>query len=102
MSSNQIILDDGKFFMSLNVNYEASIAPGFLSRRCALGPGTPGGYECVGSFQKSTDETWSANINAHCDPETDGDSEVVAKGVTRLDAIAALWTARTQAILSHQ
>lgn len=102
MSTNKIILDDGKFYIDLNVNYESSTAPGFLSHRCALGPATPGGFECVGGFQKSTDGTWCANINAHYDSETDGDSEVVTQGVTRMDAIAALWSARNQAPLSHQ
>ena len=102
MSHDQIILDDGTFYIDLNVNYKSHEAPGFLSRRCALRPTTPGGYECVGSFQKSADGAWGANINAHYDSNTDSDCKVVAEGVTRMDAIAALWLARKQALLSHQ
>ena len=47
MNCQQIILDDGAFYVELNVNSEASVAPGFLQRRCAFGPTTPGGYEML-------------------------------------------------------
>ena len=97
MTTDEIILDDGEFFIDLNCNYEASNAPGFLERRCAYNATTPGGFECVGSFDKALDGTWNASINMAYDPETDSDSRVVVDGVTRMDAITALWGARIEA-----
>lgn len=100
MRSSQIILDDGVFYVELNANYEDSEAPGFLHRRCAYGPTTPGGYECLGSFQKQSG-AWSADVNAPLDEDTDSDCIVVASGVSRLDAIAALWQSRSSALSTH-
>lgn len=101
MAKDQIILDDDEYFIDLNCNYEATIAPGFLQRRCAYGLTTPAGFECVGSFDKALDGTWNASVNAPYDPETDGDSLAVAEGVSRMDAIAALWAARKSALTTH-
>ena len=94
MEKDQVILDDGEFFIDLNCNYEASNAPGFLERRCPYSATTPGGFECIGSFDKAVDGTWRADVNAPYDPATDGDCRIVAQGVSRLDAIAALWRER--------
>ncbi len=102
MATDEIILDDGKFFIDLNCNYEASNAPGFLERRCAYSATTPGGYECIGSFDKALDGTWKADVNATYDPETDGDCFIVAKGVSRMEAITALWRARHVALVNHR
>lgn len=44
------ILDDGEYYIELNVNFPAADAPGFLQRRCYVGVTTPGGYECVGKL----------------------------------------------------
>jgi hypothetical protein len=102
MTTNQIILDDGQFYIELNTNFESACAPGFLHHRCVQSPTNPGGHECVGSFQKSTAEYWSADIQSAYNVETDSDCNVVAMKATRLDAIAALWTARKFAYLAHQ
>lgn len=102
MSKGQIVLDDGVFYIELNDNHKASIAPGFLQRRCPHGLTTPGGFECVGSFDRSLDDTWQASVNAPYDPETDSDSKTVAEGVSRMDAIAALWAARKSALASQK
>lgn len=102
MSQDQIILDDGVYYVDLNSNYEPSCAPGFLERRCSVGMTTPGGFECVGNFDKALDGTWNASINDHYDPATDGDSRMLVKGVSRMDAITALWANRTSAVSVHQ
>ena len=94
MTTDKVILDDGEFCIDLNCNYEASNAPGFLERRCPYSATTPGGFECIGSFDKAVDGTWRADVNAPYDPATDGDCRIVAQGVSRLDAIAALWRER--------
>lgn len=97
MSTDCIVLDDGTIYIDLNVNYEPSSAPGFLMRRCYFGPTTPGGCECIGSFYERSDGTWEASINAPYDPTHDSDSTVVVEGVSRMDAIAALWHDRHNA-----
>lgn len=102
MAKDQIILDDGEYFIDLNCNFEATIAPGFLQRRCAYSSTTPGGFECVGGFEKSFDGTWRVDVNAAYDPDTDGDCRVVIEGVTRMDAIAGLWANRKTALTSHR
>jgi len=95
MKADQIILDDGRFFIDLNCNYAASDAPGFLSLRCFAGPTTPGGFECLGSFNKTTDgTTWEARVSAPYDSEIDSDSRTVITGVSRMEAISALWRER--------
>ena len=102
MSTNQIILDDGHFYIELNANFESASAPGFLLHRCAQSPSGQGGHECVGSFQESTGGYWSADIQSAYDVETDSDCKVVAMKSTRIDAIAALWIARKFAYVAHQ
>ena len=102
MTPDEIILDDGVFFIDLNCNYEVSSAPGFLERRCAYGPKTPGGFECIGSFDKALDGTWTADVNAPYDPVTDGDCRKVATGASRMDAIAALWRERHSALINNR
>lgn len=97
MSTDSIVLDDGTMYIDLNGNYEPSSAPGFLMRRCYFGPTTPGGCECIGSFEKDSHGTWRARINAPYDPTDDSDCAVVAEGVSRLDAITALWHDRRKA-----
>jgi hypothetical protein len=96
-----IILDDGLFYIELNCNYEPSSAPGFLHRRCAVGVTTPGGYECIGSFDQTIGGMWSASIDAIYDPETDSDATGLGDFDQRLDAIVALWSARRSAYCRH-
>ncbi len=100
-NSDGAILDDGEFFIKLNCNYEAGDAPGFLNRRRSHGVTTPGGYECVGGFDKARDGTWSADVNARYDPETESDCRRIVQGVSRMDAIAALWRERQYACCYH-
>lgn len=101
MHQEQRLLDDGEFYIELNCNVDPSAAPGFLHRRCGYGATTPGGYECVGSFQERVDGTWSADVNAPLDQATDSDCLVLAAGVSRLAAIAALWQGRRSAYWTH-
>ena len=101
MNTDQIILDDGEYYIVLNCNYPAQNAPGFLQRRCSIGPTTPGGYECLGSFDNMPNGTWKTDVTAPYDAETDGDCRVVAIGVSRMEAINALWKARMSVLSTH-
>ena len=101
MNADEIVLDDGEFYMELNGNYAAFEAPGFLHRRCGYGLTTPGGYECLGSFAKTVDGTWRADVAAPLDRDTDSDCTVVAERVSRMDSIAALWVNRNLAYSTH-
>lgn len=96
-----IILDDGVFYVELNCNYPKAEAPGFLQRRCGYGLTTPGGYECLGSFQKAAHGFWSADVNAPLDEDTDSDCLMLTQNVSRMDAIAALWVGRNRAYLNR-
>lgn len=95
------ILDDGEFYIELNSNCNPTAAPGFLQRRCTAGPTIPGGYECLGSFQKRPDGAWAADINAPWNRETDSDCTLLVTGVARMDAIGALWSGRHRALSTH-
>lgn len=95
------VLDDGEFYIELNVNSPAREAPGFLQRRCYVGVTTPGGYECIGSFEREPAGGWSASIDIPYDEEADSDSRRLGHFDERLDAIAALWGARRDAYCRH-
>jgi hypothetical protein len=96
------ILDDGEYYVQLNVNFPPADAPGFLQRRCYVGVTTPDGYECVGSFERSARGGWRASIDAPYDPVTGSDCHSLGEHRSRLDAIAALWSARRQAHCRHK
>lgn len=98
----EVIADDGDFYIELNCNYEAAEAPGFLQRRCDYGLTTPGGYECIGSFERNLAGKWRASVNAPYDDETGCDSAELGLFDKRLDAIAALWRSRLLAHCHHQ
>lgn len=102
MAKEKIIVDDGRFYIALNANHDANSAPGFLEIRCSQSVTTPGCYDCIGSFDKAPDGKWRASIAAPRDPETDEDSRIVAKGVTRMEAIVSLWRARHAAYGAHR
>ena len=94
---DEISLDDGQYFVELNSNYPLKDAPGMLLRR-ASGGTTPGGHECIGSFDKRLDGQWNADVTVPYDPERDAECHVLAADVDRLDAIVALWTGRRMAV----
>ena len=96
------ILDDGEFYVELNGNVPPAQAAGFLQRRCYVGVTTPGGYECVGSFERNAAGHWQASIDAVYDPKTGSDNRPLGVHPTRLDAIAALWSARRDAFCRHR
>ena len=64
MTTDCTILDDGKFFMDLNLNFEVSSAPGFLMRRLDFGPKIRSGFEAIGSFEKATSGAWQRSMRA--------------------------------------
>jgi hypothetical protein len=98
-----VLLDDGEFYIELNANYPTPDAPGFLQRRCYVGVTTPGGYECVGSFDRCPSTgAWLASIDALYDAATDSDARVVGIYSRRLDAVVGLWAARRLARCRHR
>jgi len=97
-----VIVDDGEFYIELNDNVDACIAPGFLQRRCYVGVTTPGGYECVGSFQRDARGLWHASIDALYDQHSGSDSRSMGQFTQRLDAIVALWQCRHEAHCRHK
>jgi len=97
MSAKTIIMDDGEFFIELNVNYKPNVAPGYLGHRCLETKATPLGLEVIGSFDREPDGSWKADIQGTYDAITDSDCLVIAKNVSRLDAITCLWNARKRA-----
>lgn len=96
-----VVLDDGRYYIELNGNYDVAEAPGFLQVRCYVGVTTPGGYECIGAFSRKVDGLWVADIAAHYDIATDSDVTVVGSYRDRLDAIVALWGRRHDALRRH-
>jgi len=96
------ILDDGDFYVELNCNDSSAAAAGFLQRRCYVGVTTPGGYECIGSFERDVLGRWRASIDAVYDEQTGSDSRTLGCFADRLDAIVALWAARHAAYCRHQ
>ena len=92
-----LILDDGEYYVVLAADQAADCAVGFLERRCAASDETPNGRECLGAFTRAGGGGWAARIATEFDPRTGGECYVVAAGVMRLDAIAALWQSRHNA-----
>jgi hypothetical protein len=100
--TNVMLLDDGLFYVDLNCNYPPAFAPGFLQRRCYLGVTTPGGYECVGSFDRSaSDGMWEDSIDVPYNPAADSDARLIGRFPKRLGAIVALWGSRHEAHCRH-
>lgn len=91
-----VLLDDGEFYIELNVNMPAREAPGFLQRRRTRAHTLSPGDECVGSFDR-TAEGWEASINAPYDEATDSDAKCLGAWTDRMHAIVALWLARRDA-----
>lgn len=101
-TTSTIVLDDGEFYVELNCNYSAAVAPGFLQRRCPAGVTTPGGFECVGGFDRDSNGLWCASIDAAYDATNDSDSKELGSYPERLDAIATLWARRHDAYCRHR
>ena len=53
------------------------------------------------AFEQALDGTWRADVNTPYDPATDGDCRIVIEGVSRMDAIAALWRERHAAHINN-
>ncbi len=96
-----LVLDDGQYFVELDGNYAACIAPGFLHRRCYVGVTTPGGYECIGAFGQNPRGVWHAIIDMPYNDLRDSTSLAVGGFDERLDAIVALWGIRHKAHCRH-
>ncbi|WP_237575921.1 hypothetical protein [Mycetohabitans sp. B8] len=73
MDKQLMLLDDGKFYIERNCNGEAATTNGLLFRRYPISPTTPGGYECVGGYERCTAGEWGAWINVPYDEATDRD-----------------------------
>ncbi len=102
ITKGALVLDDGQFFVELDGNYPTCVAPGFLWRRCYVGVTTPGGYECIGGFDRDARGLWQATIDMPYNDVRDSDSLEVGGFKDRLDAIVALWGIRRKAHCRHQ
>ena len=96
-----IVLDDGEYYVDLAAGQALDSAVGFLERRCRPTGAAPNGFECLGAFTMASNLTWEARIATAFDISTGRDCKAVAAGVSRLDAIAALWRARRDACFGH-
>lgn len=98
-----VVLDDGSFYVELYADDQTAEAAGFLQRRCYVGVTTPGGYECIGSFERDVVRGgWRALVDQAYEPSSDSDCRQVGRFAQRLDAIVALWGARHSALCRHQ
>jgi hypothetical protein len=97
-----VIIDDGEYYIELNGDYAAVVAPGFLQRRCYSGVTTPDGYECVGRFGPDDQGLWEASIGAPSGDATGGDSRSLGHFAERMNAIVALWGKRHEAWCRHK
>ena len=97
-----LILDDGEYYVVLKQHHFAEGAVGFLERRCSVSDDTPNGRECIGAFTRCADGSWAARISTVYNPDADSECRVVATGAKRLDAIAALWQYRKSAQIGLQ
>lgn len=94
-----ILFDDGTYYIEHNVNYPITQGNGFLLRRCAITVTTPGGYECVGIYERTVTGKWKVSIDA---PDTaESDSVELGRFADRLDAISVLWKHRHEAFCRH-
>lgn len=96
-----VLLDDGEYYVQHNSNYPADRGNGFLQRRCHYSLTTPGGWECIGGYDQKPNGSWTADIAAPYDEETDSDVRVLGEFENRLDAIHALWNHRHEAVTRH-
>ncbi len=101
ITNGALVLDDGQFFVELDGNYSPCVAPGYLRRRCYVGVTTPGGYECIGGFDRDARGLWQATIDMPYNDVRDTDSLEVGGFEKRLDAIVALWGIRHKAHCRH-
>lgn len=89
-----IVLDDGSFFIDLDLDHPKAQAPGFLMRR-RLDAGSAGiSYECVGRFAPALDDSWQATLYHPRDLRTQQCEQVVATHCSRMASIVALWRSR--------
>lgn len=92
-----LLLDDGTYYIERNSNGDPKTTNGFLQRRCSIGTTTPGGYECLGSYDRAPSGEWRASINAAYDANSDSDARELGRFKRNVEAIAALWKARHEA-----
>ena len=88
------VLNDGEWYIALGEGHTLGDAPGYLHVHASAN----GGFaDCVGTFERERAGSGRARIFVSFDEETNSDSQLVATGVARMDAIVALWKSRHQA-----
>ncbi len=97
-----VLLDDGEYYIEHNINYSIEQGNGFLLRRCTASLTTPGGYECIGGYERTAAGKWRASIDAPYSAERETDCEDIGAFDARLDAITALWKRRQDAYCRHK
>lgn len=95
----EVIIDDGTFYIELNVNYPPASAPGFLHVRRPTSDSSGLGDECIGAFQEQLNGKWSADVQAPPGDDSDWESDIrsIVTDVDRMTAIVSLWRARKMA-----
>jgi hypothetical protein len=97
VSKELILQDDGLYYIERNCNGDPDTTNGFLQHRCPVTATTPGGYECVGSYERNLSGTWRASIDVPYVEDSDIETQEFGPFGTRIEAIAALWIARHSA-----
>lgn len=92
-------IDDGRYFIEWNKNYERDRGNGFLLVRCHFGLTAPQGFTPAGGYEQLPNGFWLADVNAPYDEDLDSDVRRLGEYATRNEAIAALWEARETASL---
>lgn len=93
LSSSQILIDDGNFFVEQNLRYDAEATAGRLFSRRAQDQDIPGVLKCVGSFSECSDGTWSFDISLKAPLDDEFSLPKVCE--SKETAIAMLWFSRT-------
>lgn len=101
MEKHLILLDDSEFYIQRNRNSDTATGTGFLLRRCEVSAATPGGYECVGGYERCPTGEWRASITAPYDESSDSDCRELGRFGSNFDAITVLWKARRDAYCQH-
>ena len=94
------ILDDGAYFVALATPLAGRGSAGLLERRCAISQTAPSGSRCVGTFFRMATGLWAARVSTDFDATTGLAYREVVRDVSRIEAIAALWTTRHCAFIA--
>ncbi|TCF96456.1 hypothetical protein BZM26_37570 [Paraburkholderia strydomiana] len=96
--NDDVLLDDGKYFVQRNLSNPPAADNGFLMRRCRHHVTGPVDVECVGGYDLSGDGQWLVDVATPDNGKDNAGSRVIGRFGTRLEAIHALWQHRHEAL----